>query len=102
MGTRGRTLRRIPIGASLLVALLVGLPSGPAPAGAAWRISNMSLFSHDYDATAPALEKKEMCYVGVGSDGSLGGVNSWFARMAGEAEETPWVQSSLLTPVRNQ
>jgi Domain of unknown function (DUF4390) len=49
-----------------------------------------------------ALDKRELYYVRARSDVSLGGVNSWFARMTGEAEETPWVQSSLLTPVRGQ
>ncbi|MGH7298870.1 MAG: DUF4390 domain-containing protein [Candidatus Rokuibacteriota bacterium] len=53
-------------------------------------------------APVAALDKQELYYVRVRSDVSLGGVNSWFARMAGEAEETPWVQSSLLTPVRSQ
>jgi hypothetical protein len=53
-------------------------------------------------APAAALDKQELYYVRVRSDVSLGGVNSWFARMTGEAEETPWVQSSLLTPVRSQ
>jgi hypothetical protein len=53
-------------------------------------------------APVAALDKQELYYVRVRSDVSLGGVNSWFARMTGEAEETPWVRSSLLTPVRNQ
>ena len=53
-------------------------------------------------APVAALDKQELYYVRVRSDVSLGGVNSWFARMTGEAEETPWVQSSVLTPVRNQ
>jgi hypothetical protein len=53
-------------------------------------------------APVAALDKQELYYVRVRSDVSLGGVNSWFARMTGEAEETPWVQSGLLTPVRNQ
>ncbi|MGH7350184.1 MAG: DUF4390 domain-containing protein [Candidatus Rokuibacteriota bacterium] len=53
-------------------------------------------------APVGALDKQELYYVRVRSDVSLGGVNSWFARMTGEAEETSWVQSSLLTPVRNQ
>lgn len=53
-------------------------------------------------APVAALDKQELYYVRVRSDVSLGGVNSWFARMSGEAEETPWVQSSLLTPVRSQ
>jgi hypothetical protein len=53
-------------------------------------------------APVAALDKRELYYVRVRSEVSLGGVNSWFARMTGEAEETPWVQSSLLTPVRGQ
>jgi hypothetical protein len=53
-------------------------------------------------APVAALDKQGLYYVRVRSDVSLGGVNSWLARMTGEAEETPWVQSSLLTPVRNQ
>ncbi len=53
-------------------------------------------------APVAALDKQELYYVRVRSDVSLGGVNSWFARLTGEAAETPWVQSSLLTPVRNQ
>ena len=53
-------------------------------------------------APVVALDKQELYYVRARSDVSLGGVNSWFARMTGEAEETPWVQSSLLTPVRSQ
>jgi hypothetical protein len=53
-------------------------------------------------APVVALDKQELYYVRVRSDVSLGGVNSWFARLTGEAEETPWLESSLLTPVRNQ
>jgi hypothetical protein len=53
-------------------------------------------------APVVALDKQELYYVRARSDVSLGGVNSWFARMTGDAEETPWVQSSLLTPVRSQ
>ncbi len=45
---------------------------------------------------------QELYYVRVRSDVSLGGVNSWIARFTGEAEETAWVQSSLLTPTRSQ
>ena len=51
MGTRGRPLRRILPGASLLVALLLGLPPGPAPVGAEVRISNLAVFLNDYDVT---------------------------------------------------
>ena len=49
-----------------------------------------------------ALDSKELYYVRVRSDVSLNGVNSWVARMAGDAAETPWVQSTLLTPTRTQ
>jgi hypothetical protein len=53
-------------------------------------------------APATSLSRQELYYVRVRSDVSLGGVNSWFARFTGDAEETPWVQSSLLTVTRNQ
>lgn len=195
---RRRQRMRTTLGASLLAALLLGFPGGPAPVRADVRISNLSVFLNDFDVTvtvvlfgaipaslhesihtgiathvryyvelwqhtrlgvdrrlqarmverqlsynvltkeykvaplkgeqreailtkdlreaqrviselrvgqlAPvaALDKQELYYVRVRSDVSLGGVNSWFARMTGEAEETPWVQSSLLTPVRGQ
>ncbi|HKW94087.1 MAG TPA: DUF4390 domain-containing protein [Methylomirabilota bacterium] len=198
MATRRRRSLPVALGATLVTALLVGLPAGPRPAGADVRISNLSVFLNDYDVTvtvvlfgaipdslhesiqtgiaahvryyvelwqytrlgvdrrlqartverqltynvltkeykvvplkgetrepfitkdlreaqrviselrvgqlAPvaSLDKQELYYVRVRSDVSLGGVNSWFARMTGEAEETPWVQSSLLTPVRSQ
>jgi len=53
-------------------------------------------------APATSLSRRELYYVRVRSDVSQGGVNSWFARLTGDAEETPWVQSSLLTVTRNQ
>lgn len=53
-------------------------------------------------APAASLDAKALYYVRVRSDVSLGGVNSWFARLTGDAEETPWVQSSFLTPTRSQ
>jgi hypothetical protein len=198
MGSRGRPLGKVVLGASLLAALLLAVEAGPHSAGAEVRISNLSVFLNDYDVTvsvvlfdavpdalhesihtgipahvryyvelwqytkmgvdrrlqartverqltynvltkeykvaslkgetrepiltkdlreaqrviselrvgqlAPvaALDKQDLYYVRVRSDVSLGGVNSWFARMTGEAAETPWVQSSLLTPVRSQ
>jgi len=198
MGSRGRPLGKVVLGASLLAALLLAVEAGPRAAGAEVRISNLSVFLNDYDVTvsvvlfdavpdalhesihtgipahvryyvelwqytkmgvdrrlqartverqltynvltkeykvvslkgetrepiltkdlreaqrviselrvgqlAPvaALDKQDLYYVRVRSDVSLGGVNSWFARMTGEAAETPWVQSSLLTPVRSQ
>ena len=44
----------------------------------------------------------EIYYVRVQSDVSLNGVNSWFTRFTGDAEETDWVRSSLLTVTRSQ
>lgn len=53
-------------------------------------------------APSSALDAQELYYVRVRADVSLGGVNSWVARIAGDAAETPWVQSSLLTVNRSQ
>ena len=53
-------------------------------------------------APATSLSRFELYYVRVRSDVSQGGVNSWIARFAVDAEETPWVQSSLLTVNRSQ
>jgi len=53
-------------------------------------------------APATSLSRQELYYVRVRSDVAQGGVNSWFARFTGDAEETPWMQSSLLTVTRNQ
>jgi Domain of unknown function (DUF4390) len=53
-------------------------------------------------APATSLSRWELYYVRVRSDVSQGCVNSWIARFAGDAEETPWVQSSLLTVNRSQ
>jgi hypothetical protein len=53
-------------------------------------------------APASSLHPKELYYVRVHSDVSLGGVNSWFSRVAGDAEETDWVRSNLLTVTRSQ
>jgi hypothetical protein len=53
-------------------------------------------------APASSLDPTELFYVRVRADVSLNGVNSWVARIAGDAAETPWVQSSLLTPLRSQ
>jgi hypothetical protein len=49
-----------------------------------------------------ALDTRELYYVRVRADVSLNGQNSWVARMAGDAAETPWIQSNLLTPSRAQ
>ena len=53
-------------------------------------------------APATSLSRFELYYVRVRSDVCQNGVNSWIARFAGDAEETPWVQSSLLTLNRSQ
>ena len=53
-------------------------------------------------AAASSLSPKDLYYVRVHADVSLGGVNSWIARFAGEAEETDWVRSDLLTVTRSQ
>lgn len=53
-------------------------------------------------ATASSLSPKELYYVRVRSDVALGGVNSWFARFTGDAEETDWIRSNLLTVTRSQ
>jgi hypothetical protein len=49
-----------------------------------------------------ALDSRELYFVRVRADVSLNGVNSWIARFSGEAAETGWVQSPLLTPTRRQ
>jgi hypothetical protein len=51
---------------------------------------------------AASLNAKELYYIRVHSDVSRNGVNSWVARFAGEAEETDWVRSDLLTLTRTQ
>jgi hypothetical protein len=51
---------------------------------------------------ASSLNPKELYYIRVHSDVSRGGVNSWVARFAGDAEETDWVRSNLLTVTRSQ
>ncbi len=49
-----------------------------------------------------ALDPRELYFVRVRADVSLNGINSWIARYSGEAAETDWVQSPLLTPTRRQ
>lgn len=51
---------------------------------------------------ASALDPGELYYVQVRADVSIGGINSFLTRMTGEAEETPWVRSTLLTVTRMQ
>jgi uncharacterized protein DUF4390 len=49
-----------------------------------------------------ALDPQELYFVRVRADVSLNGINSWIARYSGEAAETDWIQSPLLTPTRRQ
>lgn len=49
-----------------------------------------------------ALDPRELYFVRLRADVSLNGINSWIARFSGEAAETGWVQSPLLTPTRRQ
>lgn len=49
-----------------------------------------------------ALDPQELYFVRLRADVSLNGVNTWIARFSGEAAETDWVQSPLLTPTRRQ
>lgn len=51
---------------------------------------------------ASALDPRALYYVRVRAESALGGANTWAARVAGDAEETPWMQSSLLTLERSQ
>ena len=53
-------------------------------------------------APAASLSTWELYYVRVQSEVSLNGINSWFTRFTGDAEETDWVRSSLLTVTRSQ
>ena len=62
----------------------------------------ISEFRIGHLAPASSLNPRELYYVRVQSDVSLGGVNSWIARMSGDAEETEWMRSSLLTVSRGQ
>ena len=53
-------------------------------------------------APGASLDGRELYYVRVRADVALNGQNSWVARMTGDAAETPWIQSNLLTPSRSQ
>jgi hypothetical protein len=48
------------------------------------------------------LDARELYYVRVRAEAALGGVNTWVSRFAGDAEETAWVRSPLLTLQRRQ
>jgi hypothetical protein len=51
---------------------------------------------------AAALNSKELYYVRAQSAVSLSGINSWMTRYNGNAEETDWARSDLLTLTRSQ
>ncbi|MFQ5829614.1 MAG: DUF4390 domain-containing protein [Candidatus Methylomirabilia bacterium] len=48
-------------------------------------------------AAAASLDPHELFYVRVRAEVSVGGANTFFARLFGDAEETPWTVSPLLT-----
>ncbi len=51
---------------------------------------------------ASALNQRELFYVRARAEVSIGGPNTFFARLFGQAEETPWAVSPLLTLMRRQ
>lgn len=51
---------------------------------------------------ASALDSNALYFVQMRADVSIGGVNSFLARLTGDAEETPWIRSPLLTVARTQ
>lgn len=53
-------------------------------------------------APSSALNPRELFYVRARAEVSIGGPNTFFARLFGQAEETPWVVSPLLTIMRRQ
>ncbi|MBI4240397.1 MAG: DUF4390 domain-containing protein [Candidatus Rokubacteria bacterium] len=53
-------------------------------------------------APASALPPQELFYVRARAEVSVGGPNTFSARLFGQAEETPWVTSPLLTVTRRQ
>jgi len=53
-------------------------------------------------APASLLSPRELFYVRARAEVSVRGPNSFFARLFGQAEETPWLISPLLTITRRQ
>ncbi len=51
---------------------------------------------------ASQLEPSELFYVRVRAETALSGNNTFLTRLSGEAEETPWTLSSLMTASRTQ
>ncbi|MBI3624829.1 MAG: DUF4390 domain-containing protein [Candidatus Rokubacteria bacterium] len=51
---------------------------------------------------ASALDPSGLYFVQVKADVSLSGVNSFLARLTGDADQTDWIRSDLLTPLRSQ
>lgn len=47
--------------------------------------------------SAGSLDPQELFYVRMRAEVSVGGANTFFARLFGDAEETPWTDSPLLT-----
>jgi Domain of unknown function (DUF4390) len=48
------------------------------------------------------LDSRELYYVRLRAEAALGGLNTWVSRFAGDAEETAWVRSPLITLQRRQ
>lgn len=53
-------------------------------------------------APASALNPNELFYVRARAEVSIGGPNTFFSRLFGQAEDTPWLTSPLLTLTRRQ
>lgn len=53
-------------------------------------------------APGSELHPRELFYVRARAEVSVGGPNTFFARLFGQAEETPWAISPLLTITRRQ
>ena len=51
---------------------------------------------------AAQLDQSELFYVRVRAEAALSGQNTFLTRLSGAAEETPWMDSSLLTISRVQ
>ncbi len=51
---------------------------------------------------ASTLDPNALYYVQLHADVSLNGVNSFLARLTGDADQTDWIRSDLLTPTRSQ
>lgn len=51
---------------------------------------------------ASELRPSQLFYVRARAETTLGGTNTFLTRLSGEAEETPWTESALMTVSRTQ